>query len=132
MGNLKQNKNNYKMKFAALIATTLAFKTPDLPKMSLAQKFGKKGISLAQMGNAVSQDYTVEEVFHWFDRDDSGAVDIYEFIFGIGWICGYYEYEPTEEDAMALYEFWIACDADANGELTLDEVYAYEETYGFE
>ena len=120
------------MKFFALVAAAAAIKTPDLPKMSLAQKFGKKGLSLAQMGNAVSQEYTVEEVFHWFDRDDSGTVDVYEFVFGIGWICGYYEYEPTEEDAMAMYEFWMACDTDMNGELTLDEVYAYEANYGFE
>merc|ERR1711934_855527 len=81
--------------------------------MSMAQKFGRKGISFAQMKSAVGQeDYTVEEVFHWFDRDDSGAIDIYEFIFGIGWICGYYEYEPTDEDIMALEQFWWDCDTD--------------------
>ena len=119
------------MKFLALVATAAAFKTPAIKHMTLAQKFGKSGLSLAQMGSAVSQDYTVEEVFHWFDRDDSGAVDIYEFIFGIGWICGYYEYEPTEEDAAALYDFWMACDTNMDGELTLEEVYAYEENYGF-
>merc|ERR1719359_855392 len=105
------------MKFAALIASAAAVKIQ--PKMH-------KGLSLAQAKAAV------EQVFEWSDRDDSGAVDVYEFIFGIGWICGYYEYEPTEEDAMALYEFWMACDTDANGELTLDEVYAYEAAYGFE
>ena len=111
------------MKFAALIAVAAAAKV----------HHKKSGLSLAQMGSAIGQDeYTVEEVFHWFDRDDSGTVDVYEFVFGIGWICGYYEYEPTEEDAMAMYEFWMACDTDMNGELTLEEVYAYEANYGFE
>ena len=90
------------MKFAALVATAAALRTPDFGvKLSLVQK---KGLSFAQVKSAVGQEeYTVEEVFNWFDRDGSGAVDIYEFIFGIGWICGYYEYEPTEEDAEALY-----------------------------
>ena len=112
------------MKFAALIATAAAVKV--LPK--------NHGLSLAQATSAMGQEeeYTVEEVFNWFDRDGSGAVDIYEFIFGIGWICGYYEYEPTEEDLMALEQFWWDCDTDMNGELTLDEVYAYEQNYGFE
>ena len=86
------------------------------------------GISMAQMKSAMGQeDYTVEEVFNWFDRDGSGAVDVYEYIFGLGWICGYYEYEPTEEDLMAMEQFWYDCDTDMNGELTLDEVYAYVE-----
>ena len=47
-------------------------------------------------------EYTTDEIFNWFDRDGSGAIDIYEFIFGIGWICGYYEYEPTDEDVEML------------------------------
>ena len=120
------------MKFAALVATAAALRTPDLPKMSMAQKFGRKGISFAQMKSAVGQDdYTVEEVFHWFDRDGSGAIDIYEFIFGIGWICGYYEYEPTEEDLMMLEAFWWECDTDMNGELSLEEVLAYTEANGY-
>ena len=107
------------MKFAALIATAAAVKIQ--PKMH-------KGLSLAQAKAAVGQeDYTVEEVFNWFDRDGSGAVDVYEFIFGIGWICGYYEYEPTEEDLMALEQFWWDCDTDANGELSLEECEAYAE-----
>merc|ERR1712006_60040 len=104
MGNLKQNNQNTKMKFAALVATAAALKTPNLPKMAMAQKFPRKGLSLAQAKSAIMQEeeYTVEEVFNWFDRDGSGAVDIYEFIFGVGWICGYYEYEPTERMLLCL------------------------------
>merc|ERR1711943_79645 len=94
----------------------------------MAQKFGRKGISFAQMQSALGQEeYSTEEVFNWFDRDGSGTIDIYEFIFGIGWICGYYEYEPTDEDVAMLEEFWYDCDTNADGELSLDEVYAYEE-----
>ena len=120
------------MKFAALVATAAALRTPDLPKMSMAQKFGRKGISFAQMNAAIGQDeYTCEEVFNWFDRDGSGAIDIYEFIFGIGWICGYYEYEPTEEDVAMLFQFWVDCDTDQNGELSLEEVKAYGEANGY-
>ena len=117
------------MKFAALIATTAALRTPNLPKMSMAQKFG---LNYAQLKSAVGQEeYTVEEVFHWFDRDGSGAVDIYEFIFGIGWICGYYEYEPTDEDILALETFWWDCDTDMNGELSLEECEMYAMNNGF-
>ena len=110
------------MKFAALIATAAAIKvsTP------------KAGLSFAQMKAAAGQeDYTVEEVFNWFDRDGSGAIDIYEFIFGIGWICGYYEYEPTDEDIMMLEQFWWDCDTDMNGELSLEEVVTYAENNGY-
>ena len=110
------------MKFAALIATAAAAK---LTKHN-------HGLSMAQMKSAVGQDdgeYSTEEIFNWFDRDGSGAIDIYEFIFGIGWICGYYEYEPTDEDVEMLTQFWIDCDTDMDGELTLDEVYAYEEEH---
>ena len=111
------------MKFAALIASAAAVKIA--PKMN-------KGLSLAQATSAMGQDeYTVEEVFNWFDRDGSGAIDVYEFIFGIGWICGYYEYEPTEEDLMMLEEFWYECDADMNGELSLEECDAYAEANGY-
>ena len=82
------------MKFLALIASAAAIKIQQHPH---------KGLSLAQAKSAIGEEeYTCEEVFHWFDRDGSGAIDIYEFIFGIGWICGYYEYEPTEEDLEAL------------------------------
>merc|ERR1711977_39282 len=103
------------MKFAALIATAAAART----------KHTHKGLSYAQMKSAVGdEEYTVEEVFHWFDRDGSGAIDVYEFIFGVGWIRGYYEYEPTDEDIEALETFWGDCDTDQNGELSLDEVYA--------
>ena len=108
------------MKFAALIASAAAIKVTS---------HKAKGLSLAQMKSAVSQDdeeYSVEEVFNWFDRDGSGTVDVYEFIFGIGWICGYYEYEPTEEDIMMLTQFWYDCDTNMDGELDLAEVYAYE------
>ena len=121
------------MKFAALVATAAALRSPNLPKMNLAQKLGTaKGLSFAQMKSAVGQEeYTVEEVFHWFDRDGSGAIDIYEFIFGIGWICGYYEYEPTEEDVMMLETFWWECDTDGNGELSLEECQAYAENNGY-
>jgi hypothetical protein len=121
------------MKFAALIATAAALKTPHLPKASMAQKFGRKGLSLAQAKSAVGQedDYTVEEVFNWFDRDGSGAIDIYEFIFGIGWICGYYVYEPTDEDLEMLEAFWWDCDSDMNGELSLEEVEAYAHNNGW-
>ena len=109
------------MKYSALIATAAALRS------------GKhKSISFAQMKAAVGQeDYTVEEVFNWFDRDGSGSVDSYEFVFGIGWICGYHEYEPTEEDIAALTEFWYACDTDMNGELSLEEVEAYAVEHGF-
>merc|ERR1712072_1187463 len=100
------------MKLALALATAAAVK--------IAPSKHTTGLSLAQMGEALGQDdYSVEEVFEWFDRDDSGSIDIYEFIFGIGWICGYYEYEPTEEDAAALYDFWMACDTNMDGELTL-------------
>ena len=120
------------MKFAALVATAAALRTPDLPKMNLAQKFKRPSLSMAQMKSAIGQDdYTVEEVFAWFDRDDSGAIDIYEFVFGIGWICGYYEYEPTDEDLMAFEQFWWDCDTDQNGELSLDEVYMYLHANGY-
>ena len=120
------------MKFAALVATVAALRTPNLPKMNLAQKFGRPGLSFAQMKSAVGEEeYTVEEVFHWFDRDGSGAIDIYEFIFGIGWICGYYEYEPTEEDVAMLEQFWWDCDADQNGELSLEEVQDYAHANGY-
>ena len=120
------------MKFAALVATAVALKPHGLPTYNLAQKFGRKGLSLVQMKSAIQQDdgeYSTEEIFNWFDRDGSGAIDIYEFIFGIGWICGYYEYEPTDEDVEMLTQFWIDCDTDMDGELTLDEVYAYEEEH---
>ena len=117
------------MKFTALIATAAALRTPDFhQKLSMAEVGKVKHISLAQAKSAIGEDdYTVEEVFNWFDRDGSGAVDVYEYIFGLGWICGYYEYEPTEEDLMAMEQFWYDCDTDMNGELTLDEVYAYVE-----
>merc|ERR1711881_307317 len=128
MGNLKQNKIQTQMKFAALVATAAALRSPNLPKASMAQKFGRQGISLAQAKSAIGQDeYTVEEVFNWFDRDGSGAIDVYEFIFGIGWICGYYVYEPTDEDLLMMEQFWWDCDTDMNGELSLDEVEAYAE-----
>ena len=106
------------MKFAALVASAAAIKIA--PKTH--------GLSLAQASSALGYDdgeYTVEEVFNWFDRDGSGAVDIYEFIFGIGWICGYYEYEPTEEDINMLTQFWYDADTDMNGELSLEECEAY-------
>ena len=74
---------------------------------------------------------SVEDVFHWFDRDGSGSVDIYEFIFGIGWICGFHQYEPTEEDLLMVEQFWEECDTDANGELSLEEVVAYAEAHGY-
>ena len=110
------------MKFFALVATATA----------IQQKHANR-TAFSQIRSAVSQDeeYTVEEVFHWFDRDGSGAIDIYEFIFGIGWICGYYEYEPTDEDLMMLEQFWWDCDTDQNGELSLDEVLAYAEAEGY-
>ena len=117
------------MKFAALIATAAALRTPDFhQKLSMAEVGKVKHISLAQAKSAIGQDdYTVEEVFNWFDRDGSGAVDVYEFIFGIGWICGYYEYEPTDEDVEMLTQFWMDCDTNMDGELSLDEVEAYAE-----
>ena len=101
------------MKYAALIALAAAAKkSPNLGKLGFAQ-----------VHSAVRQDdYTVEEVFHWFDRDGSGAVDVYEFIFGLGWICGYHEYEPTDEDVEMMTQFWYDCDTDMNGELSLEEV----------
>ena len=109
------------MKFTALIATAAAAKIPSFQKTH-------QGLTLAQVKSAVGQEeYTVEEVFNWFDRDGSGAVDVYEFIFGIGWICGYYEYEPTDEDVEMLTEFWMDCDTNMDGELSLDEVEAYAE-----
>merc|ERR1711939_913962 len=122
MGNLKKKqKPKHKMKFSALIATAAA-----------AKLHKHQGLSLAQMKAAVGQDeYSAEEVFHWFDRDGSGAIDIYEFIFGIGWICGYYEYEPTEEDIMMLEQFWWDCDTDQNGELSLEECEAYAMENGY-
>ena len=112
------------MKFAALIASAAAVKIA--PKLN-------KGLSLAQAKSAMGQEeeYTVEEVFEWFDRDDSGSVDIYEFIFGVGWICGYYEYEPTDEDVEMLEQFWWDCDEDENGELSLEECEAYAEANGY-
>ena len=110
------------MKFAALIATAAAAKLTHT----------HRGLSLVQMKSAMKMDdgeYSTEEIFNWFDRDGSGAIDIYEFIFGIGWICGYYEYEPTDEDVEMLTQFWIDTDTNMDGELTLDEVYAYEEAH---
>merc|ERR1712098_36063 len=135
MGNIKNKTTSIsQMKFAALVATAAALRTPNLPKASMAQKFGKKGLNMAQIKTAVGSKATqdddwVEEVFSWFDRDGSGAIDVYEFIFGIGWICGYYVYEPTEEDLMMMEQFWWDCDTDMNGELSLDEVYAYYYSY---
>ena len=109
------------MKFAALVAAAAAVKVRP-----------HKGLSMAQMKSAIGEeDYTVEEVFEWFDRDGSGAVDVYEYVFGVGWICGYYEYEPTEEDIAAFEQFWYDCDTDENGELSLDEVYAYLHENGY-
>merc|ERR1711881_420199 len=133
MGIIKKNKTKHtQMKFAALVATAAALRTPNLPKMSMAQLRKPKGISFAQMKAAVGQEeYTTEEIFHWFDRDGSGAIDIYEFIFGIGWICGYYEYEPTEEDIAMLEQFWWDCDTDMNGELSLEECLAYADAHGY-
>merc|ERR1711881_660110 len=122
MGNLKQNKKQTQMKFAALVATAAALKAPHK----------KQGLSLAQARSAIGQDeYTVEEVFNWFDRDGSGAIDVYEFIFGIGWICGYYVYEPTDEDIEMLTMFWWECDTDQNGELSLEEVETYAHNNGW-
>ena len=109
------------MKFLALVATAAALQAKHPSRTALSQIKSAVG----------EEEYTVEEVFNWFDRDGSGAVDVYEFIFGIGWICGYYEYEPTEEDLMALEEFWWACDTDENGELTLEEVEAYAHNEGW-
>ena len=106
------------MKFAALIASASA--------VSFRMQKPNERFSLAQLKAAVGdEEYTVEEVFNWFDRDGSGSVDVYEFIFGIGWICGYYEYEPTEEDLLALEQFWWDCDTNEDGELSLEEVEAY-------
>ena len=95
------------MKFAALIATASALWTSKPQKSSLAQKSKRLELSFAQLKSAIGQagDNTYD-VFMWFDRDGSGAVDVYEFIFGFGWLCGYNEYEPTEEDIEALTEFW--------------------------
>merc|ERR1711881_336780 len=121
MGNLKNKNNLEKMKFAALIATAAAVK--------IAPK--KAGLSLNQIKATQDIGTTTEEVFAWFDRDGSGAVDVYEFIFGIGWICGYHEYEPTEEDVAYLMMFWDAVDHDDNDEVTLEEVYAFEEANGY-
>merc|ERR1711959_534394 len=112
MGNLKNKKNLEQMKFSALIATAAAVR--------IAPR--KLALSLNQMKATQDIGTTTEEVFHWFDRDGSGAIDVYEFIFGIGWICGYYVYEPTEEDLMMLEQFWWDCDTDQNGELSLEEV----------
>ena len=109
------------MKFFALVAAASAIKSPRLGKMNYAQIKSALG----------QEEYTVEEVFHWFDRDGSGAVDIYEFIFGLGWICGYHEYEPTDEDVMMMTEFWYECDTDMNGELSLEEVQTYAHNNGF-
>ena len=105
------------MKFLALVATAAALQAKHPSRTALSQIKSAVG----------EEEYTVEEVFNWFDRDGSGAVDVYEFIFGIGWICGYYEYEPTEEDLMALEQFWWDCDTDQNGELSLEECEAYAE-----
>merc|ERR1712100_881923 len=123
MGNLKNKNKITQMKFSALIATAAAVKIAP----------HKHGLSMAQMKNAVQQDeeYSTEDVFNWFDRDGSGTVDVYEFIFGIGWICGYHEYEPTEEDVGYLMMFWEACDTNGDDELTLEEVYAFEEANGY-
>ena len=41
------------MKFAALVATAAALRTPNLPKMNLAQKFHRPTLSFAQMKSAV-------------------------------------------------------------------------------
>ena len=41
------------MKFAALVATAAALRTPDLPKMNLAQKFKRPSLSMAQMKSAI-------------------------------------------------------------------------------
>ena len=78
------------------------------------------------------EEYTTEEVFEWFDHDGSGTVDSYEFTYGVGWICGYMEYEPTEEDIEDIIDFWMTCDTNEDGELSMDEVLAYEAEHGWE
>ena len=103
------------MKFAALVASAAA----------IQQKPTHKGLNLSQIMEAMGQpeSYELEDVFNWFDRDGSGTIDVYEYVFGMGWWCGYWEYEPTEEDLMYMEEWWYAVDADGNGELSLQEVY---------
>ena len=77
------------MKFAALVATAAALRTPNLQNMSCPE-CNKPQLSFAQMMSAIGgEDTDIEEVFNWYDRDGSGTIDVYEFIFGIGWICGY-------------------------------------------
>merc|ERR1711959_837170 len=109
MGNLKNKKNLEQMKFSALIATAAAVR--------IAPR--KLALSLNQMKATQDIGTTTEEVFAWFDRDGSGAVDVYEFIFGIGWICGFHNYEPTAEDVEMMTMFWEMTDKNGDGEVTL-------------
>ena len=46
-------------------------------------------------------------------------------------MCGFHEYEPTEEDIEELEEFWWECDTDMDGELSMEEALDWAEANGY-
>ena len=77
------------MKFSALVAVAFAHKNPS--KMAMVEILGGKKKELAQVEEKQfpkqkmyaqlkeltgHDDFSNEEIFEWFDRDDSGTIDI--------------------------------------------------------